>query len=376
MVNALVLGIETKTDSNTMPSTSGMKGEGYYDQHSIAQGAAIGVIRDWMRDAIANVPLPPESQPIAVLDLGSSEGRNAVGFMHEIVNSLRQRRKSQSLQTIYSDLPGNDFNRLFANLQESIDGDEASVGTYASAIAGSFYSPLVPPGTAHFITCLNAMLWFDEPPEHPVTDFVVYRRPRSELSVAEDVAEDYSRHANHDLEKFLRARAVELAEGGKLLLVTPGDDEHGSISEGLYDVFNDACIDLVKAGRIVESQYERLTMPIYFRDLEETLQPVQPSGAAVHDLYSVDRAEVLEVPTPFIVDYQQTGNREQYAEAFTGFIRAFSEPVVRAAWGREAEDDGVIEMLYQQINTRLQNEPERYFFRYIIVAVLLTRRAA
>jgi len=62
--------------------------------------------------------LPDPAQPVTVLDLGSSEGRNAIRVMARIVATLR-RRTNQPLQTIFSDLTTNNFNGLFANLEEA-----------------------------------------------------------------------------------------------------------------------------------------------------------------------------------------------------------------------------------------------------------------
>ena len=62
-----------------MPATTRMKGSGYYDQHSETQLSAIQAFQDWVDDAVANLPLPAPTRPVTVLDLGSSEGRNARG---------------------------------------------------------------------------------------------------------------------------------------------------------------------------------------------------------------------------------------------------------------------------------------------------------
>ncbi len=99
-----------------MPATTGIKGAGYYDQHSGSLMASIQARQDWAEDAVANLPLPAASQPITVLDLGSSEGRNTVRLKTSIVAGLR-RRTDQPLQTIYIDLASNNFNRLFGNLE-------------------------------------------------------------------------------------------------------------------------------------------------------------------------------------------------------------------------------------------------------------------
>src|SRR5262245_23906075 len=129
-----------------MPATTGMKGAGYYNQHSTVQLSSIQALQDWIEDAVASLPLPAPTQAVTVLDLGSSEGRNAVHLMASIVAGLR-RRTDQSLQTIYSDLASNDFNQLFANLEEARRTGLFAAGVYPSAVGSSFYGPLMPPGT-------------------------------------------------------------------------------------------------------------------------------------------------------------------------------------------------------------------------------------
>jgi hypothetical protein len=133
-----------------------MKAAGYYDQHSEAQLSAIQAIQGWVDDAVADLPLPARAQPATVLDLGSSEGRNAVRLMGAIVAGLR-RRTGQPLQTIYSDLTSNNFNQLFANLEEARRDGLLTAGVHPAAVGGSFYGPLLPPGTVHLATCINAI---------------------------------------------------------------------------------------------------------------------------------------------------------------------------------------------------------------------------
>src|SRR5262245_12126928 len=229
-----------------MPTTTGMKGSGFYDRHSTAQLASIKLVADWMAVAVAEMALPPQDQPITVLDLGSSEGRNAVFAMAAVVEALRKRRPDQPIQTIYSDLPSNNFNGLFRNLYESREAGDPHKEVYSSATAGSFYRQLMPPGTVHFATSFNAVLWLEHLPAVAVPDFVCYRRPhppRAGLNVPAGVAAAFRQQAEQDLVHFLEARARELAPGGKLLIVTPGDAPEHRICDGLYDALNDACVD-------------------------------------------------------------------------------------------------------------------------------------
>jgi hypothetical protein len=360
-----------------MPVTTGMKAAGYYDQHSTAQLASMRLVFDWIENALAAMPLPLASKPLAVLDLGSSEGRNALITMNVIVETVRRQQADQRIQTIYSDLPSSNFNRLFQNLHDAQRQGRLANGVFPSAVAGSFYEPLVPPRSVHFAMCFNALLWLDALPSVPVPDFVVYRRPYPPLpglNVPPERTKAFAHQADRDLVQFLECRASELVPGGKLLIVSPGDAAEHRIADGLYDVLNDACLDLVAAGRVERQRYERFTMPLYFRTVAETLAPLEREDSPVKGAFTVDRAETLEVPTPFLVEFDQTGDAAKLADDYTGFLRAFSEPVARAALVGDDGDGTIIDELYGRIHARVKAEPRRYRFRYLLTATLFTRR--
>ena len=359
-----------------MPATTGMKGAGYYDQHSTAQLSAIQALQHWVDDAVANLPLPACDQPVTVLDMGSSEGRNAVRLMATIVTGLR-RRTDQPLQTIYSDLASNNFNQLFANLEEARRTGLFAAGVYPGAVGASFYGPLLPPGTVHLATSFNAIHWLDRLPAAPVPDFIAYRRPlvaRTVLAASPEVTAAFTRQAEQDLVRFLECRARELVPGAKLLLAGPGDTDQARLCDGHYDVLNDACLDLVATGQIEKEGYERLTMPCYFRTLAELLAPLEREDSPVRGTFAVDRADAMEVLPPFLEEFRRGGDVATYAGAYTGFLRAVSEPVVRAAFNQPDGEVGPVECLYERIRARVLAEPERYSWRYILVTALLTRR--
>jgi hypothetical protein len=359
-----------------MPATTGMKGAGYYDRHSTAQMSSIQALGDWLDDAVAKLRLPAAPEPVTILDLGSSEGGNAIRVMARIVAGLRD-RTSQPLQTIYSDLGSNNFNQLFANLEEARRAGLFPARVYPSARGGSFYGPLLPPGTVHLATCFNSIQWLDQLPPVPLLDAIAYRRPhppRPGHTVSPKVTSAFSRQAEQDLIRFLECRARELVPGGRVLLASPGDTDQACVSDGLADVLNDACLDLVAAGELEQEEYERLTMPVYFRTVAELLAPLQRKGSPVRGAFAVDRAEALEVAPPFVAEFGRNGDAVAYADAYTGFVRAITEPVVRAVLNQPSREAATVDSLYDRVRARLLAEPDRYLWRYIVVAVLLTRR--
>ena len=103
-------------------------------------------------------------------------------------------------------------------------------------------------------------------------------------------------------------------------------------------------------------------------------RPCNERTPPFREAFAVEHAEALEPPVPFLVEFQRGGDVSAYATAYTGFVRAATEPVVRAALERLEEGTGTIACLYERIRDRLLAELERYLFRSFVMAVLLARR--
>jgi hypothetical protein len=214
-----------------------------------------------------------------------------------------------------------------------------------------------------------AVHWMDRVPDVPVPEFIGYMKGSPAAWDA------YARQADRELTRFLEARAFELAPGAKLLVIMPGSDGTWRCGDGIYDVLNDAALDLVAAERISRRSLEHLVLPIYFRTLEELTAPITRAGSPVSGAFRIDRAETLEVPAPFEDGLRRTGDVTAYAEAYTGFVRAFSEPVVASTLVEPGQDRSIIDELYDRVRMRLSADPQRYTMRNIEVAMLLTRES-
>src|SRR5262249_30175784 len=153
-----------------------------------------------------------------------------------------------------------------------------------SAVGGSFYGPLLPPGSVHVATCFNSIQWLDQVPAGPNPDFVAYPRPhpsRPRDAVPSHVTAAYRPPPEPHLLRCLERRARDRVRGGQLLLASAGDTEEACVGDGLGDVLNDACLDLVADGRMSREEYERLTFPAYFRTVSELLEPLERDASPV-----------------------------------------------------------------------------------------------
>src|SRR5262249_6668885 len=133
-------------------------------------------------------------------------------------------------------------------------------------------------GSVHFALSLMALEWMDRVPDVPVPGFIGY------MGSTPQAKEAFAAQADRDLTQFLACRARELPAGGKLLIAIPGRDAQRSASDGLYNVLNDAALDMVDAGKVSRSRFESFSMPIYFRSLQEMTSPMQIPASPVRDL--------------------------------------------------------------------------------------------
>ncbi len=140
----------------------------------------------------------------------------------------------------------------------------------------------------------------------------------------------------------------------------PYDTGHGSV-----DGLSDALLDMVEDGLLTPAVYEPFIFPVFYRSLQELLLPPEESGAS--EAFRVDKAEARECRVPFNEEFARSGDSRLWAESFAGLIRAFSEPVVVAAFPSTPERPQLVNELYRRLVARFASDPHRNFilFRWL-----------
>jgi hypothetical protein len=352
-----------------------MLGGGFYDRHSAPQWAAIDHVLPWLEDAVLSMDLPLAPDTIGLADFGCSEGKNSIAAMRRILAVLRK-RTARPLATIHSDLGTNNYSALFANL--SVDGRSVFPfdNVYSSAVAGSMYGQLLPPASLSVATTFNAIGYLSRRPLERIPGFIQPNGPSVTRNIGSVTVEEravFAQQATVDVSAFLTARAGELVRGGKLLMEIFGASGSQCTGYGIYDALNDAILEVRKTGRIGNDEYERYYQPIYFRTLDELVAPVAEAGSSHSSLYRLERSETFEVKTPFVEAYRATGDGARLARAFTDFLRAFTEPVLRAALSAHEDIDALVSDIFSRLERLVREDPETYIFHHICVAALMTR---
>jgi hypothetical protein len=295
--------------------------------------------------------------------------------MRRLIGELRKRTDAP-LWVFFDDLPSNDFNRLFANLYPV--GAPALKGPdiFTAAIGASAFGRVVPEKSIQIATTYNAIGFLERLPEQQLPDFVLPMAPgpgAERGSVANSDQAPFRQQAHRDLCAFYRARASELTSGARLLVQVFGRNANASTSHGIYDVLNDAIVDLIDAGRFTDDFYRALIFPVYFRDLGELTIPCLNEPDLIED-FELERAETIEIEVPFNRQLTIDGDRGAWARRYTGFLRAFTEPVLTSALAGAETRVELIDALYERVRERLEFDPARYRFRYLALGALLRRR--
>jgi gibberellin A4 carboxyl methyltransferase len=350
--------------------TTGMVGGGFYNRNSAPQMSAIDHVMPWLEDAIGGVSFDDGTGTLGLADFGCSEGRNSIAVMRSLIPLLR-RRTDRHIQTIHCDLPTNDFSSLFAGLRpdgRSVLGD----GISSYAVGGSMYDSLLPPNCLHIATSFNAIGFLSRRPIDRLPGYILPNGPSrirgvGKVSKAEQTV--FSEQASRDIGSFLRARAIELVPGGKLLLQAFGAGDVKRCCDGIYDVLNDAVLEVLSSGMIDRAAYDAYYQPVYFRTLEELTKPVELYSLPFH----IDRQATYEAVVPFNDDFARSGNVEIYAREYTNFHRAFTEGVLRISFANSPALDSLVSEIYTRAERLVREAPERYPFSYVAIAALMTR---
>ena len=357
--------------------TTGMIGHGAYNRNSVIQMAAIEHVMPWLDDALTGLPLTDPFPAVAMADFGCSEGRNSIAVMQHAAKVLRP-LTPRPIQTIHSDLPTNDYAALFTGLRpdgHSVFGDDA---VFSSVVGGSMYDRLLPPGSLHLAMTFNAIAFLSRRPIDRLPGYIVANGPSGLGSGAGWVSEaDRAAIASqslHDLETFLKARAIELVPGGKLLLQVFGAGPVHATCNGFADALNDALLEMIDDRLIDRDHYETYYHPVYFRTLDELTAPFTDARSLCAKLFSLEQAATYEVPVPFVETFKETGDVDRFAEDFTAFFRVFSESPLRLCLADLDDRDNLIDDVYGRAQRLIRDDPRRHDYHYIALAALLTRR--
>jgi SAM dependent carboxyl methyltransferase len=347
-----------------------MAGHGEYSEHSRPQHAAASVAYPYLRRAAEEVPLPDETAPLQILDMGCAGGRNEMEPVALAIDGLRGRGAGNAVEIVHTDLPENDFGPLF----ELLDGPDAYTAgrdrLFPSVVGRTHFGPLVADARAHLAWTGITLHWLSTMP------CVVPDAVFANLTTG-DAREALKHQAARDWEVFLRERARELVDEGQLVIVAGASDDEGrSGAEGLFGMIGDQLRAMVTDGTLRRAEDERIFYPTWNRTLEEWLAPLRSGDLGASFEVLAHRQDATDDRTTY-PQYARDGDAAAFAAAYVGFVRPVTENSLFRSLDEDrsdAEREAIKTAFYRGLQQRIEAAPDVAVCDWRVVSLRLRRR--
>lgn len=349
-----------------------MLGHGFYNKNSHEQGKANTYGLPLLLEAIDKIDLAKIGDEFRIADYGSAQGQNSLLPMKTAIREIRKIAGKSAIPicVTHTDLPTNDWTTLFQTVISSPDSylvGESDVFCFGSGT--SIYQQIFPPN--HIALGYSAITehWLSRKPCHIPNEIWAVRATGR-------VRDAWANQARADWDAFLRYRALEMRPSARLVIVGSGADASGnSGAESLIDLANKVLQQLVNDGAIYPDEYQNMAIPTYYRTSQEWKDPftsefVQKSGL------SLDHFDEVVLPDVYLQQFQQTGDAEAFAEAYTGFFKAAFEPclfISLLATRTPQSREEVIDTFSIQLRSALKQNPQKYSCSWILHLMLISK---
>ncbi|HXY94763.1 MAG TPA: hypothetical protein VEP49_20035 [Acidimicrobiia bacterium] len=354
-----------------MTATEGMARD--YDAHSEYQRAVADTGAARIRSCVEAVTLGV-GDTFVVADYGCSTGANSMVAVHTAVAAVRTRNSAQPVVAIHNDLPSNDWNQLFANVESSPNSYLRVPGPSAIPLASaiSFFAPSAPARSVHLGMSFSAAHWLRTQPTVAVPGGFYF------CDATGDARAALAAEADADWTTFLTARAADLATGGRLLAQMVGTDGQGNVTaRKSLRAMAAVAAEMAADGKLDPKAVEQYILPAYARTVDEARAPLTRPGSPVHGVLAEVECRTDPVPNPYLAKWRSDGDAEAYGTAYAAFLRGFTESSLRDhlfAPGVPAGDlDGAVDDFFARLAARFAADPEREPFEDWTLTVVLTR---
>ena len=319
--------------------------------------------------ALSSIPQPSNAEYWCFSDMGCADGGTSLDLWRAVVQSIRA-DNATDIQIVYADQVFNDFNALAKILHGHTVFDSylpSSTDVHVLQSASSFYSPILPKESLHLGFSATAMHWLSSAP-CDISNHVHMVGSEGEQKEA------FAKQAALDWQAILLNRSRELVSGGKLVLINFCIDENGQYlgntgGVNMFDNFNRNWLTFLEQGRITAEEYQAMTLPQYYNNVEEFSQPLQDPSSLVYQsgLRLVD-IETEVVSCPFAKDFETHGDAAAFAKAYIPTIRSWNESTFKGALSdtrSEVEKDELIEAYYGLYEQQVRENPEGHGMGYV-----------
>jgi len=350
-----------------------MKEGGYYSLSTAGAKDVIDTATPLVIQAIERRLQAEKGQKINVFtfaDMGCADGGTSLSLVHEAVHFLQKHVPQRPIQLVYEDQPDNDYNSLFQNLRKPLKGLSLTnmPMVYCSATPLSFYEQILPTGTLDVGFCATAMHWLSHKP-CDISNHV------QAVGAQGNERKAFSEQGRQDWERILLHRAAELSPQGQMVIVNFCEDEEGRYlgntgGANIFDVFTQLWQLFVEEKHITRQEFLAMTLPQYYRNLEEFNAPfVAPNGVAHLAGLCLERIETRVVKCPYAARFK-TGEWDAltFAKHYIPTLRSWTESTFFSALTPHRSFDErhrIIDAYYDRYENLVAEEPKQHGMDYV-----------
>lgn len=369
------------TEKTAQAENVAMRGGGYYSTATKGAKDTIDGATPLVLDAIRRLPDRGDSIPFTFADMGCADGGTSLDLVRQVIGAVRARWPQRPISVVYTDQPRNDYNSLFrivhglTSLPSYLDQAE---DVYVLASATSFYRQILPAGTLDLAFSATAMHWLSRKPCDITGHIQAVGASGAELAA-------FAEQGRRDWETILLRRARELAPGGRLVLVNFVKDDAGRYlgntgGVNMFDTFNRLWQRRVAEGAISSEEYARMTLPQYYKTVEEFTQPLTDTASAVYRAgLRLEQCETRIVPCPFAAEFRRHGDAERFAREYIPTLRSWTESTFLAALSPQRppeERQAIVDRYYAAYETWVRENPRGHGMDYVHIYMTLAKTGA
>ncbi|BCH31182.1 hypothetical protein MesoLjLc_31120 [Mesorhizobium sp. L-8-10] len=348
-----------------------------YDRHSSAQQSIISSHDARIRELARQVGRG--GREMRVMDYGCGPGTSAIIAVRPALEVFRARFHDAPLVVCHADQPGNDWNALFG-LVYGPTGYHAGIDNVRTeASIGSFYERMADDSSVDLATCFAASHWLSRAVRLQSPGTVWF------ADLQGDARQEMAELARRDWMNFLRLRARELKPGGFLFVSTLGSIPDGAerngaaaSGRGIYRALQVVAESMARDGLIDADVLDGFVFSLWFPTAEEARSPIEGDDDLLlsFEIVTIEVTPAPHNPTDFFAGL--SSDPEKYANAYTGYIRAFADSTLRtqllapSATGPQSED-GLADEFYRRLHDLYQTRLSEFAFELWHLTVILRK---
>ncbi|MFQ6023524.1 MAG: SAM-dependent methyltransferase [Acidiferrobacterales bacterium] len=347
-----------------------MKGGGYYSLATRGAKDVIDTATPLVLRAIERMAPGGDVGVFTITDMGCADGGTSIGMVRAALERVRALAPSRPIQMVYTDQTRNDYNALFQIIHGATEIKSyltAIEDVFVFASATSFYLPILPRGTLNLGFSATAMHWLSAKPGNVSNHVHAVGAQGVELAA-------FVEQGRRDWETILLHRAAELAPGGRLVLVNFCRDEQdrylgntGGVH--MFDTFNAIWQSFVTDGIISEDEYLNMTLPQYYRSVEEFTAPLAEPASTIYKAgLRLEEIETRIVQCPFAAEFHRHADAVKFARSYIPTLRSWTESTFFGALSSERPLEKrreIIDRYYSSYETMVRDDPEGHGMDYV-----------